>query len=213
MKQTLAESLKSSDLVRLIPRLEYYASGLLMKMLWRGHRLGTGSKGQLLAAGKSADDFVGDAFEALLEGRRVYDSELDLEKNLKRTIESLIWNWKKKSDRQPLLDHMSNLSDDGLEFDPIEAASDQSTMEISAVELKERRESQKLLLIDFKASIKGDAELTELFDACENGFTKPADIEELTGIPANRIYELKRKLQMKLTTFAANHTSAEALEK
>ena len=198
MKQTLAESLKSSDLVRLIPRLEYYASGLLMKMLWRGHRLGTGSKGQLLA---------------LLEGRRVYDSELDLEKNLKRTIESLIWNWKKKSDRQPLLDHMSNLSDDGLEFDPIEAASDQSTMEISAVELKERRESQKLLLIDFKASIKGDAELTELFDACENGFTKPADIEELTGIPANRIYELKRKLQMKLTTFAANHTSAEALEK
>ena len=189
MKQTLAESLKSSDLVRLIPRLEYYASGLLMKMLWRGHRLGTGSKGQLLAAGKSADDFVGDAFEALLEGRRVYDSELDLEKNLKRTIESLIWNWKKKSDRQPLLDHMSNLSDDGLEFDPIEAASDQSTMEISAVELKERRESQKLHLIDFKASIKGDAELTELF------------------------YELKRKLQMKLTTFAANHTSAEALEK
>ena len=60
MKQTLAESLKSSDLVRLIPRLEYYASGLLMKMLWRGHRLGTGSKGQLLAAGKSADDFVDD---------------------------------------------------------------------------------------------------------------------------------------------------------
>lgn len=213
MKQTLEESLKSADLKRLIPSLEYYASGLLMKKLWRGHRLGTGSKGQLLAAGKSADDFVSDAFEALFEGRRVYDSELDLEKNLKRTIESLVWNWKKKSDRQPLLDHKSGFSDAGLEFDPIQAASDPRTTKISAVELNERRENQEQLLKDFKVSLNGDPELMELFDACESGFTKPADIEELTGIPATRIYELKRKISMKLTIFAANHTSAEALEK
>lgn len=213
MTKTLEESLKSADLARLIPSLEYYASGLLMKMIWRGHRLGTGSKGQLLAAGKSADDFVSDAFEALLGGRRAYDSELDLEKNLKRTIESLIWNWKKKSDRRPLLDHQSSFSEDGLEFDPIQAASDSRTKDVSAVELNERHENQERLLTDFKASVKDDAELTELFDACESGFTKPADIEELTGIPANRIYELKRKISMKLTIFAANHTSAEALEK
>lgn len=212
MKQTLEEALKSSDLPRLILRLEYYASGLLMKKLWRGHRLGTGAKGQLLAAGKSADDFVSDAFEAFLNGSRTYDEELGLEMNLKRTIESLISNWKKKSDRRPLLDHKSRISEDGTEFDPIQAASDQSTLEVSAAELNERRQNQERLLTDFKASLKGDAELTELFSACENDFTKPADIEELTGIPAKRIYELKRKLQMKMTTFAANHSTAEALE-
>ncbi len=213
MKQTLEESLKSSDLAQMVPRLEYYASGLLMLYVWRGHRLGTGSKGQLLAAGKSADDFVSDAFEAFLNGRRTYDEELDLERNLKRTIESLISNWKKKSDRQPLLDHNAGMSEDGIAFDPIQAASDPFTGDYSVAELNERRENQNHLLSDFKASLMDDEELSNLFDACENDFTKPAEIEELTGIPAKRIYELKRKLQMKFTSFAANHSSAEALEK
>ncbi len=212
MKQTLEEAFQSSDLPRLTPRMEYYANRLLEKKLWRGHRLGTGAKGQLLADGKSADDFVKDAFEALIKGRRTYDEQLDLETNLKRTIESLIWNWKKKSDRKPLLDHKTTVGEDGTEFDPIGLAADSTTTGISAAELNELRENQNRLLADFKVSLEGDPELTELLEAYENGFTKPADIEELTGIPAKRVSELKRKIAMKFTQFAANHSSAEALE-
>jgi hypothetical protein len=78
--------------------------------------------------------------------------------------------------------------------------------------MNELRENQNLLLADFKVSLEGDSELTELLEAYENGFTKPADIEELTGIPAKRVSELKRKIAMKLTQFAANHSTAEALE-
>jgi DNA-directed RNA polymerase specialized sigma24 family protein len=212
MKQTLEEALKSTDLPWLIPRMEYYANRLLEKKLWRGHRLGTGAKGQLLADGKSADDFVKDAFEALINGRRTYDEQLDLESNVKRTIESLIWNWKKKSDRKPLLDRKTTFEEDGTELDPIGLAADPTTTGISAVEMNELRENQNLLLADFKVSLEGDSELTELLEAYENGFTKPADIEELTGIPAKRVSELKRKIAMKLTQFAANHSTAEALE-
>jgi len=213
MKQTFEEALKSADLSQLVLRLEYYASGLMMRKLWRGHRLGSGAKGQLLAAGKSADDFVSDAFEALFEGRRTYDTDFDLEKNLKRTIESLIWNWFKKSKRQPLLDHKTSFTEDGSEFDPVELASDPKTAEISDAEINERRESQRQFLAEFKLSLNTDDELLALFDALENDFTKPADIEELTGISAKRIYELKRKLPMKLSAFAANHHTAAALQK
>ena len=212
MKQTLEEALKSADLERLIPRIESYADNLLRRKIWRGLKLEFGTTGQVLANGKSANDFVQDAFEALLNGTRTYEEGFDLEKNLKRTVESMIWNWNKKSGRRPLLDHPRILSEDGTEFDPIMAAVDPTSTEDSAAEKSERRALQKRLLEDFRASLEDDGELTELLDAYENGFEKPADIEELTGIPVKRIYELKRKLHMKFVSFRINHSAAEALE-
>lgn len=212
MDQRLYDFLANADWKVLTPKLENYADSVLLRYLWRGFRLGIGLRGQLLAAGKSADDFVMEAINALLNGPREYNFELSLERNLQRTIESNIWNWKKRSDRQSLVDHEEIISDDGIKFDPIETAVDPRTTSASEVQKLERRTHQKLLLDDFEASIKEDQELANLIEAYKSGFTKPADIEQLTGIPGARVSELKRKLAMKLNKFARNHPSAEAAE-
>jgi hypothetical protein len=212
MDQRLYDLLADADWKVLTPKLENYADSVLHRYLWRGFRLGIGARGQLLAAGKSADDFVMEAIDALLNGPRKYNFELSLEKNLQRTIESTIWNWKKKADRQSLVDHEEIISDDGIKFDPIETAVDPTTTKISEVQRLERSTHQKLLLDEFEASMNENQDLSNLIDAYKSGFTKPADIEQLTGIPAVRVYELKRKLATKLNKFVRNHPSAEAAE-
>lgn len=213
MKQTLDQALKTADLERLIPLLIDYADNWVRRYLWRGYFLKGGGCRQALAAGKSADDFVMEAFDALANGSRSYRDDLDLETNLRRTIESMVSNWKKKSDRQPLVDHLLDPSGDEGLGDPVDVAADTQTTEISEVELRERIDHQKRLLGDFRASLEGDTELSGVYDALAAEFEKPAEIEELTGIPAKRVYELKRKLKMRLSDFATNHPAAEGLGK
>ena len=211
MNQTLEQALKAANIETLTLRLELYADNLLRSKLWRGHFLGTGRNGQLLAGTKSADDFVTEAVQALLHGPRTYRDDLDLETNLRRIIRSRISSWKNTSDREPLLDHVASASEGGEEFDPIESAPDHLASGTSVIEKNERRELQKQLLTDFQSSLEGDEELLQLFEAYESGFEKPAEVEALTGISSDRISELKRKLKMKMIKFKANHPTAAAL--
>jgi hypothetical protein len=103
-------------------------------------------------------------------------------------------------------------SDGGAAKELEDTIADPATAETSQVERNERRENQERFLRDFRESLKDDAELSSLCDAMSADFHKPAEIEDLTGIPAKRVYELKRKLKMRSTEFALNHPSAEALE-
>lgn len=208
MEQRLVDILQRADWRHLTPRMEDYADKVLRRYFWRGFRMKVGKEGQLLANGKSADDFVMEAIDALLNGPREYDFDLTLEHNLERTIESRISAWKKKSDRQPLLDRKR--ADAGEEeFDPFAVAVDSTTIGICEAEKDERLKHQKILMAACEASLNGDAELFALFDAYKSGFFKPADIEELTGISADRVSELKRKLVGKMDHFKTNHPSAE----
>lgn len=208
MEQRLVNIVQGADWKRLTPLMEDYADTVLRRYLWRGFRVRVGEEGQLLANGKSADDFLMEAMDALLNGPRGYDYDLTLEHNLQRTIESRIWDWKKKSDRQPLLDRKK--ADAGnAEFDPFAIAADSTTLGMCSAEKEERLKHQKTLIADCEASLKGDADLLALFDAYKSGFYKPAEIEELTGIPAGRVSELKRKLVGKMDHFKTNHPSIE----
>ncbi len=208
MEQRLVDIVQGADWKHLTPLMEDYADKVLRRYFWRGFRMKVGKEGQLLANGKSADDFVMEAMDALLNGPREYDYELTLEHNLQRTIESRIWDWKKKSDRQPLLDRKkANAGEE--EFDPFAIAVDSKTVGLSEAEKEERLKHQKILMADCKASLKGDADLLGLFDAYEAGYFKPADVELLTGIPAGRVSELKRKLVGKMDHFKTNHPSIE----
>ena len=213
MEQNLEAVFSTPDLENVILRTELYADTIMRRYLWRGLKASFGTNKQLLVNGKSADDFVKEAVQAFFKGKRTYRFDLDLETNLKRTIESRIWDWKKKSDNQPLIDHRGLVSEDGSEFDPISNAEDPGPSGATAVELSEQHELQRTFLEEFKIHLKNDSELSELLSALEEGFTKPAEIEELTGIPAARISELKRKLESKAARFMIDHPSAEALEK
>lgn len=213
MEQNLETAFSIPDLETVILRAELYADWIMRRYLWRGLKARFGKEKQLLANGKSADDFVKEAVEALLSEQWKYRYDLDLETNLKRTIRSRIWTWKKKSDRQPLADHKGMVSDDGTDFDPVSNAVDPGPSGDVLVEQSEQHELQRIFLEEFKIHLKDDPELSELLSALEGEFTKPAEIEELTGIPAVRISELKRKLESKAARFMIDHPSAEALEK
>lgn len=212
MESKMLDLIAAADWTSLTPRLEHYAETKMRRLMWRGLRVTAGMNGQLLVDGKSADDFVTEAVDALLNGPRTYDNELSLERNLSRTIESNIWAWKKKSDRKLIVDHRPMTSEDGTEFDPIVAAVDPTSCHATEAEKNEKRALQNKLLDDFGASIQGDVDLTAVLEAYKADFTKPADIEELTGIPAARVSELKRKLESKMSKFVINHPSAAELE-
>lgn len=212
MDDRLVEIVEAADWTRLTPQMEHYADIVMRRYIWRGLRVSASWQARLLVDGKSADDFVKEAVHALLFGDRTYDYGLSLEQNIRRTIESSIWNWKKKSDRRPLLDHASADAGDTDEFDPIEAAADPGTARSTAAEKNERQEAQRKVLEDFRATLQGDDELRELFESFESGYHKPAEIEELTTIPAARVYELKRKVEGKFLKFLRDHPSAEAAD-
>lgn len=209
MDDRLVEIVQSADWKRLTPRLENYADWILRRYLWRGLRVEVGKSGQLLVAGKSADDFVTEALDALLNGPRTYNFDLSLETNLQRTIKSSIWNWKKKSDAKPLLDWKKAETEEGEEFNPIMSAVDEESVRTPEAVRVERLRHQQILIAECEAALKSDEELSLLFDAYKNGFFKPAEIEELTGISASRVSELKRKLVGKMAHLKDNHPSVE----
>lgn len=213
MEQNLEDVFSTPDLEKVIFRMELYADTIMRRYLWRGLKARFDPNEQILVNGKSADDFVIEAVQAFLKGKRTYRFDLDLETNLKRTIESRIWDWKKKSDNQPLIDHRRLVSEDGSEFDPMSNAEDHVPSGATTVELSEQRELQRKFFEDFKDHLKGDHDLTELLSAYEAEIIKPAEIEQVTGITAARISELKRKLESKAARFMIDHPSAEALEK
>ena len=212
MEQDLETEFSTPDFENVILRAELYADTIMRRYLWRGLKARFGANKQLLVNGKSADDFVKEAVQAFFNGKRTYRFDMDLETNLKRTIESMIWTWKKKSDKQPLVDHRGLVSESGMEFDPLSNAEDPNPSGATAVEQSEQCELQRKFFEDFKDHLKGDHDLTELLSAYEAEITKPAEIEELTGIVASRVSELKRKLREKAAQFMSEHPSAEALE-
>lgn len=212
MEQNLETVFSTPDLEAIILQAELYADTIMRRYIWRGLKARFGADKQLLVNGKSADDFVKEAVQAILSEKRAYRYDLNLAANLKRTIESRIWDWKKKSDKLPLVDHCGLTSKNGTEFDPLSNAVDPGSSGAIAVEQSEQYELQRIFFEDFKTHLKDDHDLTELLSAYEAEIFKPAEIEELTGIPAIRISELKRKLESKAVRFRLDHSSAEALE-
>ena len=212
MEQNLETAFSIPDLEIVILRAELYADTIMRRYIWRGLKARVGANKQLLVNGKSADDFVKEAVQAFFNGKRNYRFDMDLETNLKRTIESMIWTWKKKSDKQPLVDHRGMDSESGMEFDPLSHAVDPEPSGLTAIEQSEQRELQRVFFEDFKTHLKDDPDLSELLSAYEAEITKPAEIEELTGIVVSRVSELKRKLRDKAAQFMSEHPSAEALE-
>ena len=52
-----------------------------------------------------------------------------------------------------------------------------------------------------KASFDGDKEMQDYLEALSEGYWKPADIAELTGMAVEKVYELRRKVTKYAPTF------------
>lgn len=66
-------------------------------------------------------------------------------------------------------------------------------------------ERQRAFLDSFMPTIENDEHLSALFLAMMDGYTMPKEIEAQTGILADRVSELKRKLRGKMEAFAGSN--------
>ena len=147
-----------------------------------------------MAGDKSASDFVQEAIKRLRDGQRTFDPSRTLLENINSVTDSVIWSEKKSSDRTGLIDYGETRDEEGLSSDPISQATSSFAAPGDNLVLDELRQHQRRCFEELRASFNGDDEITKYLDALANGFFKPADIQELTGIAISRIYELRRKL-------------------
>ena len=203
MQHTAVAAIEAADWEELTPGFQQYAHYQIVGCQWRGLAM-TGSKGgQVTINNHTADELVEDAIEALATGRRTYRPELPLAKNVKDVIWSLVRNHYEKALNSPVVGHVVREDEDEF-LDPIENARD-FTIPANPAEADERRQRQKEFHALLTQCIADDQELGLLLMAYEDQIYLPAKVEAVTGIPANRVTELKRKLEARAEKIMRRH--------
>ncbi len=126
--------------------------------------------------------------------RQFNSSELCVLSGIGRTAMSQIKNEKKHSDRTGIVDYVESTDDEGDAIDPISAAQDSDLTASEQLVRDELREDQRRCFDETRASFNGDAEMQEYLDALSQRIFKRADISAVTGIPVEKIDELRRKV-------------------
>ena len=183
-----------------------YGDKLLRQALVKGAPIGRSATGALtLPDGSTGKDLVGRAVEALLtldaesERARTWDPQKtpSLDDFLASTIRSLVSNALTRKKDQKTEGQVKYSSAAGEEVDVLANAEDPGGVpqEVDA-RLAEHRDQiacfRRVLAAD------KDQDLLALFDCYDAEYTKPRDIEDLTGIPSARVSELKRKHRSRL---------------
>ena len=150
---------------------------------------------------KTADDFVLEALKRLCEGTRNYATSKSLLENLNSVTDSLIWSDKKASDRTGVIDYTEETTEEGMPSDPISTSASPDLFAGEKVVQEEILNAQRKCVKMVKASFDGDKEMQDYLDALSEGYSKPAEIAELTDIPIDKIYELRRKIINYAPTF------------
>ena len=177
-----------------LARAVLHADTTIRKYIWRGFRPKFRAENEITVGDKSASDFVLDAVERLLNGKRTYEPSKDLFSNLNSITDSLIWSEKKRSDRTGIVDYVESTDDDGDAIDPISAAQNSDLTADEKLVRDELREDQRRCFDEIRASFDGDKEMQEYLDALSERIFKRAEISAVTGIPVEKIDELRRKL-------------------
>jgi hypothetical protein len=206
---------KKHDWERTSLVLARYADGLLLKALARGRPITRSFCGALtLPDGSTAEDLTGRAVEFLLDPRstRTWNPSTtpDLLDYLASVVMSLISNALTNMTDQMTEEQVDPAANDGEGLDLIESAEDLTGFsQLASAESAEYQEQIK----HFRTVLADDKELQDLFDCLDAGYTKPADIEEFTKIPAARVSELKRKLRCRLVNhFLSDEMRARVLD-
>ena len=98
---------------------------------------------------------------------------------------------------RPMTDESGHVSDPAKNI-PDDAPTPEAVTDIGLI-----AERQRIFLDSFIPTIEADEELSALILAMMDGYTENKEIEGQTGIPANRVSELKRKLRRKMEAFAS----------
>jgi hypothetical protein len=172
-----------------------HADVTMKRYMWRGFRPQSNPEREFGAGDKAAKDFVNEALRRLCDGTRTYNPQKTLLENLNSVTDSLIWSEKKSSDRVGVVDFAKTPDQADQAPDPISSAvSPQKSADATLLQ-KEIVDAQAECFRLIKASFDGDPETQNYLEALREGFFKIEEISSLTGIPVERIYEIRRKLK------------------
>jgi DNA-directed RNA polymerase specialized sigma24 family protein len=192
MDPTLEAALKDSEIDLVIAKAVAHAECRLRAGRWRGQSASVSSTKALAGGGYTATDFADEAMGQLITGQRSYKVGLNLLDNLKRTINSLIWNHRRRVENSTLFDpgEVSEPDEDPVlqSPDPLAKPDDQA---LDA----ERKKHREELYAKLKDHFKDESDLIEILTAMELETTKSGAIADLLGWPVEKVYEAKRKLQ------------------
>jgi len=138
---------------------------------------------------------VQEALERLCSGIRTYDSTRTLLENLNSITDSIIWSDKKAADRTGVIDFAPTPAGSEALPDPIESKPANTASAVESISSAEHYSDQAKCFQLLRASFDGDPEMQGYLDALSEEYYKPEEIAELTGMPVQKIYEMRRKLK------------------
>lgn len=193
MDPKLKAALEQPDVERLLTLAVGHADSTIRRYIWRGFRhSGSAQENRACAGDRSADDFVAEALSKLLEGVRAYDGERSLLENLNSVTDSLIWSYKKTSDRSPLVDYAISTGEDGRSIDPITTSKETSPAVDESIVSTECRSQQDRAYDEIRTSFSGNGDMQAYLEAMSEGFFNPRDIADVTHLTAEQVSELRR---------------------
>jgi hypothetical protein len=196
MDPALKAALSQPDIDDTLISAVEHADLTIRRYIWHGFKPKSSmAKAELMVDGKTAGDFVNEALRRLCEGIRTYDSARTLLQNLNSVTDSIIWSDKKASDLTGVVDFPPKPAGADSLPDPIESALGKNPTPLETLTIDELSIAQTKCFDMIRASFDGDAEMQEYIDTLSLGFHKPEEISDLTGIPIQDIYELRRKLK------------------
>ena len=196
MDPSLATALAQPDFNHVMLLAVSHADTVMRKYIWRGLRpAASSSQEELVVDGKAAKDFVNEALRRLCDGTRTYNPTRSLLENLNSVTDSIISSAKKTSDRTGVVDFVTESSEDSAQSNPISTAISAEQPADQQLVADEVVANQDKCFQMLRASFDGDKEMQEYLDALSSHYFDLAEISTLTGIPAPKIYELRRKLK------------------
>lgn len=182
-----------------LPLLVEYARQRMKTRWWGGLTDGR------LPGGREATDVAYEAVEKVLSGTRRWDpaAEPDLVRHLKDVIESdlnhlAVGFENRQVSTESVLDSRAAVAP-ASGFLAGLPSGDPAPHE-AAVRMEEEREGAAFADA-FLASLDGDPGMREVVRCIFGGIVKPADIAAATGLPVAGIYNMRKRLQRRLTLF------------
>lgn len=208
---TRLDLLQNASWEQIATRLISFADRQIRQHIWRGEPACSITGQTALADGKDAEDYAHEAIRSLLDtsSGRNWDhvKNPDILSYLMSTVKSMISNASRRVENRDTRRHLTVKNDNPDEIDDaFDRIPDTRQNHVERLESDERVAAQKEVLDELKRTTSGDRELSLLLEALENEIVKNKDIEELTGIPAARVSELKRKLSDRLERIQPKRT-------
>lgn len=142
--------------------------------------------GRLLPTGKTPEDVACEVYAAYSRGERNFSADATMWVQLKSSVKSVLWNLHR------LKEGKVTRAEEPEFFEPVADGSPGPEAALRSDEFCGRL----FELLYANSRVKKNTELRKLVEALENGAQSVAEFVNETGLPAGRIYELRRQLKV-----------------